>query len=159
MSTPLSHDLTYDAPLADVAAMLADPAFREAVCDAQHATSRAVSVSGTTESGSVEVTYTQAATGVPAFAKKLVGEEITITQRERWSGNTAALELTIPGKPGRITGTITLTESGGTTTERVGCDITVSVPLVGGKVERLIEEILRKALTKENQVGREWLAR
>ena len=27
-----SHQMTYDAPPADVAAMLADPAFREKVC-------------------------------------------------------------------------------------------------------------------------------
>ena len=32
MATTLTHEMTYDAPLADVAAMLADPAFREEVC-------------------------------------------------------------------------------------------------------------------------------
>ncbi|MDH2415028.1 DUF2505 domain-containing protein [Nocardioides sp. CER19] len=159
MSTPLRHDLTYDAPLAEVAAMLADPAFREAVCDAQHALSRTVTITGTTESGSVAVDYAQAANGVPSFAKKLVGERIEIAQREQWSGNHAALEITIPGKPGEMKGTITLTESGGTTVQRVAADIRVNMPLVGGKAERVIEEILLKALRKENQVGREWLAR
>ena len=37
MTTRLTYELTYDAPLTDVGAMLADPAFREQVCDAQHA--------------------------------------------------------------------------------------------------------------------------
>ncbi len=33
MSRQLVHDLTYDAPAERVTAMLADPAFREEVCD------------------------------------------------------------------------------------------------------------------------------
>ena len=33
-----SHRMTYDAAPADVLAMLADPAFREKVCVAMHAT-------------------------------------------------------------------------------------------------------------------------
>jgi hypothetical protein len=159
MSTSLSYELTYDAPLTDVAAMLADPKFREAVCDAQRALSRTVTVTGTTESGSVAIDYSQAAAGMPSFARKIVGDTIDIVQREQWSDNRAALDITIPGKPGDMKGTVTLVESGGTTVERVAVEIRVSLPLVGGKVERLIEEILVKAFKKENQVGREWLAR
>jgi hypothetical protein len=159
MSTSFSHELTYDAPLVDVAAMLADPAFRERVCDAQRALSRTVTVTGSTESGSVAIDYSQEASGVPSFARKVVGDTIDIAQREQWSGQRAALEITIPGKPGDMKGTITLTESGGTTLQRVAVEIRVSVPLLGGKLERLIQEILVRALKKENQVGREWLAR
>jgi hypothetical protein len=159
MSTSLSYELTYDAPLTDVAAMLADPEFRKAVCDAQHALSRSVTIDGTTQSGRVAIDYTQAATGIPSFAKKIVGDTIEIVQREEWSGNRATLEITIPGKPGDMKGSISLAEAAGTTIERVAVEIRVSVPLVGGKIERLIEEILVKAFKKENQVGREWLAR
>jgi len=159
MSTSFSHELTYDAPLADVAAMLADPAFREKVCDALHAISRTVTITGTTESGSVAIDYSQAAAGIPSFARKIVGDTIDIVQREQWSAHRAALDITIPGKPGDMKGTITLTERGGTTVETVTVEIRVGVPLIGGKLERLIEEILVKALRKENQVGREWLAR
>jgi hypothetical protein len=159
MSTSLSYELTYDAPLTDVAAMLADPEFRKAVCDAQRALSRSVTVNGTTQSGSVAIDYTQAATGIPSFARKIVGDTIEIVQREQWSENRATLEISIPGKPGDMSGTIALAESAGTTIERVAVEIRAHVPLVGGKIERLIEEILVKAFKKENQVGREWLAR
>jgi hypothetical protein len=159
MSTSFSHELTYDAPLADVAAMLLDPAFRERVCDAQHARSRTVRATGTTQDGTVAVDYSQEAAGIPSFARKIVGDTIDIVQREQWSKDRAALEITIPGKPGDMSGTITLTESGGTTVERVSVQIRVNVPLLGGKLEKLIEEVLLRALRKENQVGREWLAR
>ena len=40
MSTRFSHDLTYDASMADVDAMLMDASFRERACDAQGAIRR-----------------------------------------------------------------------------------------------------------------------
>ena len=36
--------------------------------------------------------------------------------------------------------------------------IKVNIPLVGGKIESLIADLLRKALTSENAVGRDYLA-
>src|SRR4051812_32796275 len=122
MSTSFSYELTYEAPLTDVAAMLSDPEFRKAVCDGQRALSRSVTVTGTTKSGSVSIEYSQAATGVPSFAKKIVGETLDIVQNEQWDDNRAALEIAIPGKPGHTKGTITLAESGGVTVERIALE-------------------------------------
>src|SRR4051812_25029410 len=144
MSTSLSHETTYDAPLAEVSAMLTDPAFRRAVFESQDATSVDVTIHGTTQSGSVTIDYTQPTVGVPSFAKKIVGDGVRIVQREQWADDKADLHVSIPGKPGDMTGSITLVESGGVTVERVTCEIRVSMPLVGGKVERLIEEMLLK---------------
>ena len=156
MSTTLTHELTYDAPLADVAAMLSDPAFREEVCRGQRALACKVRIEGSR----VEVDYEQAAQGVPSFARKFVGDTISISQRESWSSPDAAtVTMTIPGKPGEIRGTVRLAEAGGSTTQRVNLDIRVSLPLVGGKIEGLISDLLRKALAKEEQVGRDWLSR
>ena len=155
----IERSWTLPASADTVFTMLADPAFRERVCDAQHALSRTVTITGTTQSGSVAVDYSQKATGVPGFAQKIVGDTIDIAQREQWNENRAALEITIPGKPGDMKGTVTLAERDGTTVETVKVEIRVGVPLVAGKLERLIQDILVKALRKENQVGREWLAR
>ena len=156
MTTTLTHDLTYDAPQADVHAMLMDPAFREQVCDAQRAVRRTVTIDG----GTVEIDQTQPTQGVPGFAKKFVGEETNLVQTERWSGaDGGTVEVEIPGKPGQMNGTIRLAESGGTTTETVEMQIKVSIPLVGGKLESLVSDLLRRALTIENEVGRQYLAR
>jgi hypothetical protein len=56
-----------------------------------------------------------------------------------------------------MSGTVTLREAGGTTTETVQMDIRVGIPLVGGKIESLISDLLRKALRVENSVGRQYL--
>ncbi len=160
MSTRLVHELTYDAPAESVAAMLADPAFREEVCDYQRVLRRTVTIEPAGEGMHVTVDQWQATKGVPSFAKKVVGDETNIVQRETWSTPLLAdLTVTIPGKPGDMSGTVTLVESGGHTTETVDLTIKVSIPLLGGKLEGLISDLLRKALEAENKVGRAYLAR
>lgn len=158
MSKKIRHELTYDAPLSAVTAMLADPAFREKVCDYQGVLRRTVTIDGAGAGMSVLIDQVQPAKGIPAFATKFVGEEINIVQKETWStAEQARVEVSIPGKPGEMTGTVTLTESGGTTTEVVEFQITVRIPLVGSKIEGLIGDLLTKALRAENKVGREYL--
>jgi hypothetical protein len=159
VATRLTYDLTYDAPLLEVGEMLMDAAFREQVCDALHALRRTVSVGQDGGGMKVVVDMAQAADGIPGFAKRFVGDEIQMVQTEHWSDiETATVDVVIPGKPGQMSGTVALRESGGVTTETVTMEIRVSIPLVGGKLESLIAELLRKALKTENAVGRQYLA-
>ena len=152
MATRLTYDLTYEAPLIAVGEMLMDAAFREQVCDAQHALRRTVIVGQDGGGMKVVVDMVQAAEGIPSYAKRLVGDEIQLVQTEN-----ARVEVVIPGKPGQMIGTMSLRESGGTTTETMEMEIRVSIPLVGGKIESLIADLLRKALKAENAVGRRYL--
>jgi len=159
VATKLSYDLTYDAPLTAVGAMLMDPAFRERVCEAQGVLRQTVTVGPDGGGMKVVIDQVQAAEGIPGFAKKFVGDEIQLVQTERWSDlENGRVDVVIPGKPGQMSGTITLRESGGTTTETVAMEIRVGIPLVGGKIESLISDLLRKALRAENAVGRDYLA-
>jgi hypothetical protein len=159
VSTRFSHDLTYDAPLAEVDAMLMDPSFRERASDAQGAIRRTVSIGEEPDGVTVVVDQVQTAEGIPGFARKFVGDEINLVQTETWTdAENARVEVVIPGKPGEMTGTINLSESGGVTTERLEMTIKVNIPLVGGKIENLIADLLRKALKAENAVGRDYLS-
>lgn len=160
MTKQLVQRLTYPAPLDRVAAMLADPAFREDVCRRQRATSYDVSVTGTPgDPMRVRVEMEQPTDQVPSFARKIVGGSTTIVQTESWeSVDRAELHVTIPGKPGEMAGSSVLEESGGTTTQTVTLDITVRIPLVGGKVEDLIAKLLGSALRAEERTGRDYLA-
>jgi len=160
MSKQLRHDLTYDAAMVDVAAMLSDEEFREEVCDAQHVLRAMVSVDADEDGMEVTIDQVQAAKGIPSFAKRFVGDEINIVQTESWSSATeGTIRVTIPGKPGEMSGSTRLTESGGVTTHTVDLDIKVGIPLVGGKIEGLIADLLLKALKVENRVGRDYLSR
>ena len=160
MTKRFTHEIEYDAPLARVTAMLADPGFREEVCVAQRGTPSKISLDGAGAGMAVVVDQVQPAEGIPGFAKKFVGDEINIVQREEWTTDDRAdLHVTIPGKPGAMTGSIALVESGGTTTETVDVEIKVNIPLVGGKIESLIADMLRKALRAEGGAGRDYLSR
>ena len=159
MSKRLVHELTYDAPADRVLAMLADPTFREEVCDYQRVLRRTVTVATTAVGMDVVIDQFQSVKGLPSFATKLVGDEVNIVQRESWDGTRGEIEVTIPGKPGDMRGTAVVEESGGVTTETVDLTIKVGIPLVGGKIEGLISDLLLKALKAENKVGRTYLAR
>lgn len=155
MAKRLVHELTYDAAPAQVAAMLRDPAFREEVCEAIGVIRHDVRVDG----DHVVIEQWQSPQGIPSFATKFVGDEIHIVQDERWSGEHGDVTVTIPGKPGDMKGTAVLTASGAGTVETVDMTIKVGIPLVGGKIEGLISDLLLKALKTEHRVGRAYLSR
>ncbi|RLV49874.1 DUF2505 domain-containing protein [Nocardioides mangrovicus] len=160
MTKTIDHALTYEGASAEqVYAMLGDEKFRNLVCDAQRVIRKDVSITPAGEGMTVRIEQVQTAQGIPSFATKFVGEEITILQEEQWASPTqGTVHVSIPGKPGEMNGTITISESGGTTTETVHMDCKVSIPLVGGKIEGLLVDLLTKALKAENRVGRDYLA-
>ena len=152
----LTKKLTYAAPAEAVAAMLDDPAFREAVLERQQVLRGSVDIDGDVAT----IEQVRSADDIPSFARSFVGDEIAIVQKETWTSPTAAdVHLAIPGKPGEAAGTLVLVESGGTTTETVDLAVTVKIPLVGGKIETMIADMIGHALDKEHEVGVEWLAR
>ena len=156
MATRLTKTLTYDASAEAVAAMLDDTGFREEVLERQRVVRGSVSIDG----DHVTIEQVRSADDIPSFARSFVGDEILIVQTESWTSPTSAdVRLAIPGKPGEAVGTLELVESGGTTTESIDLDLTVKIPLVGGKIEKLIAGIFSSALDVEQRVGREWLAR
>lgn len=156
MTKQIVKHLAYDASAEEVAAMLADPAFREEVLTRQRVLRHSVSIEG----GHVLIEQVQTAEGLPSYARKLVGDEIRIVQEEHWtSPTTADVTVTIPGKPGDMTGSARLDEADGRTVQVIDLAVKVAIPLVGGKVEALVADMLGKAMDKEHQVGVEWLAR
>lgn len=161
MSTRLTHVMRYDAPIEQVAAMLADRAFREEVCGNQRATSHHVSIDGVQgDPMQVRIEMAQPTDKVPAFARKIVGETTTIVQTESWTSATYAdVTVTIPGKPGEMVGTAVLEPFETGTVETVTLDITVRIPLVAGKIEELIAKLLGSALRAEERTGKAYLSR
>lgn len=156
----IRENLRYDgATLEQVNAMLADPSFRERVCDAQRVLRRTVSIETDGPGMQVRIDQVQAADGIPGFARKLVGDEINIVQAEQWAtADHADVQISIAGKPGDMVGTAVLAEDAQGTTETVELAITVGIPLVGGKLEGLLADLLSKALRAEHRVGTAWLS-
>ena len=96
--------------------------------------------------------------GIPSFAQKLVGDTIQLVQREEWTGNHATFELTIPGKPGHLRGTVVVEPDGAGAVERVSGEAKASIPLVGGKIEKLLVDMVTQSLERSQERGAAWLA-
>jgi hypothetical protein len=154
----LRHEISYDASQAEVFAMLSDPGFRQASADAMGVISADVTITPNGEGISVLIDQVQPTEGVPGFAKKFAGETTRAVQTEEWSspaGGTITIET--PGKPTSIRGTLSLNESGGRTTETLDVEVKVKVPLLGGKLERLMADLVATGMDKEQAAGVAWL--
>jgi uncharacterized protein YndB with AHSA1/START domain len=154
----LRHEISYDAPLADVYAMLADPAFRQASAAAMGVISADVSITPKGEGMTVRIDQVQPTEGVPGFAKKFAGETTRAVQTEEWGSPTSGtIAIETPGKPTSIHGTLTLSESGGRTTETLDAEVKVKVPLIGGKLEKLMADLVAAGMDEEQGAGEAWL--
>ena len=154
----LRHEITYDAPASAVWEMLSDPAFREKSCDAMGVLDREIAIERTGDGMRVHIDQVQPTEGIPSFAKKFAGATTRAVQVEHWSDPTrATLEVTTPGKPSEIRGTLTLSEADGRTTETFDGEVKVKVPLIGGKLEGLMADLFRAGMDKEHTAGVAWL--
>jgi carbon monoxide dehydrogenase subunit G len=152
------HTSTYDAPPDAVYKMLTDPGWRERVATAQGVVSSDVTITPDGEGCRVVVDQVQNTSGLPAIAKKIAGDTTRAVVTEVWASPTSGtVEILAPGKPTHATGTVSL-QSDGTTTQHVtDLEVTVKVPLVGGRLENLMADTIRKGLEIECAVGAAWL--
>lgn len=162
MMSPMkfTHELTYDASPAEVYAMLSDPTFREEVCAAQQVVSAAVTLTPRGADGfHLVVDQVQDTAGLPSIARKITGDTTQAVVEEDWTGPSGgSVSVTAPGKPTSATGTVALEPTATGTREVVELDVKVKVPLVGGKLEALMADNIKKGLEVEQTVGTAWLA-
>ena len=97
--------------------------------------------------------------GVPGFAKRFAGETTRAVQTEEWSSPTGGtISIETPGKPTSINGHPDASPSpGGRTTETLEAEVKVKVPLIGGKLESLMADLVAAGMDKEQTAGAAWL--
>ncbi len=152
------HSSSYDAPAADVYAMLTDARWREKVGEAQGVVSSDVTITPEGEGHRVVIDQVQNTAGLPAIAKKITGDTTRAVVTEVWSSATeGTIEILTPGKPSQAVGTAALVSDGAATRHVVDLEVTVKVPLVGGRLEKLMADNIDKGLDIERAVGVAWL--
>jgi hypothetical protein len=153
----LRHELTYRAPLGDVFAMLIDTAYWDRVAVATGALSSTATVETVAGEFRVVIDQDQPVAGVPSFAKKFVGDSARAIKRQTWTGHTSTFVVETPGKPTTMAGTAVLEERGETTVLSYDLEVRASVPLIGGKLEKLVVGLTTDGFEKEQAVGADWL--
>lgn len=152
------------AGVADVFGLALNPAFRAAVCEATMALEHDVDVRRGADGSAVVTVIRSMPAAVPDFARRLVGETVTLKQVETWqpddgSGRRrAALSLEVVGQPARMTGSLQLAEGRGGVQQLMSGVLTVSVPFIGRRLEAEVVKGLLAAARKEEDTGRAWLA-
>jgi Protein of unknown function (DUF2505) len=157
------EEIAYDASPDEVFTMLCDQAFREKVCRGIGSVRYEVSITRDGDTAQIRNDRVMKA-DLPDVAKKVVGDTIEMVQTEDWGerqsdgSRTARFRVEIPGKPGSITGSVSLSPSGSGSREVVTGQVKVSIPFVGKKLETEVARGLKAALQVEGQIGAKWLA-
>jgi Protein of unknown function (DUF2505) len=150
----VTHEVRYDAPVAEVRAMLADPAFREKATLAMGASAVSVRVG----EGLVEIDMASQAHHVPAFLRPLLGEKAHAVHAEHWTGDEADFSITTSLVPAGLHGRRVLTAEGEGCLDTFDGEAHARIPVVGGRIERLIADRLKEGWDIEHDVGVAWLA-
>lgn len=95
---------------------------------------------------------------LPSMAKSLLGGDLVIQRQENWAAGAGTVEVTLVGVPGRLDGSFTVTDNGSGSKLTLTGEVKVSIPLVGGKLEKLIAEQVVVLLDKESEFTSQWLA-
>ncbi len=154
------HELSYDVPPDEVYAMLASAAFRRQACTAMEVISADVQLDPAPggDGFTLVIDQLQNTKDLPGFARTFAGESTQAIQREVWAGKeSGSLSIESPGKPASATGTIRLEPDGAGTREVVELEIKVRVPLIGGKLEKLMADKVAAGMDTEHTVGTTWL--
>lgn len=163
MAKKLTETMSFDAPCADVFAMMTDEGYVAAKLEGTGGTEATINVVTQGSDVVVEAGRNLPAQ-VPSFMKSFVGEAIRVDEIDRWSpaddlgARTAQVTIDFAGTPANASGTLDLRPAGSGSEVIVNFEVKASVPLVGGKIEGVIVEQITRAIRKENEIGVEWLA-
>ncbi len=160
----LTAEIRYAATPEAVFAMLSDPDFQDQRCIATGAVEQDVAIEEFDDGGTmITVHRTMPTDRVPDFVRAFVGHSLVVAEFQDWvaatddGGREGNLVLEIKGAPVRMTGTLRLVPESAGTLEVIDADLKASVPLVGGKIEKAVEPLIRAAIRVEQREGCAWL--
>jgi hypothetical protein len=166
MPTSFEYTQNFTGSPSDVFSVLSQEEFIVAKCEATGSLSTQVRLSQDIDSQVHTLTSIRVLPAdLPAPAKSLVGDTITVTETQVWSGpdpdggRTATVTVEFSGPMG-FTGTLELvpTQAGNSTITSRGT-FTANVPFIGGKIEKVAAEQTQRYLSAEERVAGEWLER
>lgn len=160
MSTKFSNTDHYDATPDQIMAMLSDAGYPDAKYQDLGDVSFTVAEHEASDNGLNVTVDRQVASNLPDLAKKALGETTKMKQTEVWrkDGDSYVGNMTIEASPVTITVTNTIKPSGDGSDWTSDFDIKAGVPLVGGKIEKMVMEETKTTLPKEKAFNDSWLA-
>lgn len=164
MSKRFSTRCVVDSSAAATGLALTSERWPEAIARELHDDSRVLS-RNQTPSGGVELVHSRALPdGVPSFLQKFLPKDGRVTQTDTWEPpgpddtRTCRWRVVLDGAPAELGGTQTVVPDGAGCTWTVEGTVKVGVPLVGGKIEDFLVDMLGKLTERQAEVLRQLAA-
>jgi Protein of unknown function (DUF2505) len=95
---------------------------------------------------------------LPSAVRSILSGDLVVEREERWRGHESAGRATINGVPAEIKSRSRLVPNGDDTQLVTEAEVKVSIPLIGGKIEKVVAEQVTKLLAAEAEYAEKWLA-
>ena len=115
----------------------------------------------TADSAHVRIAYSDAADmDLPDFARRLVPDRAHVVQTVDWNlrRRSGRISVDARGSPVTVEGQMQLRQQGGGSAVSIEWKVSCSVPLIGGKLEKLLVEGLKRKARRDEEVSRRLLA-
>lgn len=171
MARRIEHRSTSAWPAAEVHAALIDPRYLADRLAELGGPNAALVAHTTAEDGSVRIELSQdvPADSLPALARTVVGDDLTIDRSESWrrvdgGQHTGEIAAEVKGAPCSVIGSMWLHDLPEPTPAAVSefvvsGTVRVNMPFVAGKLEDLVAEQVEKLLVAEEAFTDDWLNR
>ncbi|PVZ10046.1 DUF2505 domain-containing protein [Actinomycetospora cinnamomea] len=164
MPRRITHRATWDAPARDVYSLLVDEDHLRARLQEMGGNDPALLEHAVDGSGArVRLRQAVPVQFLPSVIRRFTGDDLVLDRVETWrprdgGGYDGTFEVTVRGLPGSLTGTQRLTDAGDGAVTEVEGEADVPVPLVGGRIEGIVNEQVNGLLDTEDEFTRRRLA-
>jgi uncharacterized protein YndB with AHSA1/START domain len=154
----------FNGDVDSVYALVTDPEFLERKFAAGGAKDVSVDHEDTPDGGVLLTIRRHVTVDLPGFAKRFIQPTNALLQTETWQQAgpgepaTCRYRVDVQGVPAHIDGTMTLTPDGDGTRQDIQAKVKVSIPMVGGKLEKLAVDSGTKLLADEAEFTNHELA-
>ena len=92
------------------------------------------------------------------MVRSILSGDLVVEREERWHDHESTGKATINGVPAEIRSRGRLMAAGEGSEFVVSAEVKVSIPLIGGKIEKVVAEQVTKLLAAEAEYAEKWLA-
>lgn len=164
MPRPISHHASWDEPAAAVYAVLVDADHLNARLKELGGNDPALLEHSVDDSGArLRLRHSVPVEFLPSAIRRFTGDDLVLDRTETWrprdaGGYDGSVEVKVRGLPGSISGTQSLVDDGDGAVTDVEGTVSVSVPMVGSRIEGVVVEQVGQLLDAEDAFTRRWLA-
>jgi hypothetical protein len=152
----------YDQPADAVLARYTDPEFlKRKYAELGRQDLKVLEHRKTADSAHMCIGYSDVADmDLPDFARRLVPERAHVVQTVDWDlkRRSGRISVDAKGSPVTVKGQMQLKDSGAGCINTISWQVSCAVPLIGGKLEKLLVDGLKKKARRDEQVSRRLLA-